>query len=106
MLDASLLPEKQNVQRALQQKKIVLTSVLMRDKYGGHWTCCGNGRGISRHVLKFHTYGSAMRELLAIFSSTLCICLIMLEATTVQPHICPHLPDSGQCSESFDNDLQ
>lgn len=89
-----------------RNRKNPLTNVLMKDKYRGHWTCCGNGRRISRHVLKFHTYGSAIRELLAIFSNTLCICLIMLESTTVQSHICTHLPDSGQCSESFDSDLQ
>jgi len=104
--DTSLVSEKQNVHTVLQQKKKTLTSVLMEDKYGGHWTCCGNRRGISHHVLKFHTYGSAMRELLAIFIGTLYICLIMLESANVQSHICAHLPDSGQCSESFDSDLQ
>jgi hypothetical protein len=103
VLDTYLLSEKENGHTALQQKKN-LDSVLMEDKYGGHCTCCGNGRGILRHVLKFHTYGSVTRELLAIFIITLCICLIMLESTTVQLHICARL--GGQCSESFDSDLQ
>ena len=30
----------------------------------------------------------------------------MLESATVKSHICAHLPDSGQCSESFDSDWQ
>jgi len=49
---------------------------------------------------------SAIRELLAIFITTLFICLTKLESANVQSHICAHLPDSGQYSESFDSDLQ
>jgi hypothetical protein len=55
---------------------------------------------------KIRKHGLVLQELLAIFISILRMCLIMLESITLQSHTCAHLPDSGQYSESLDNDLQ
>jgi hypothetical protein len=105
VLDISLLPDREDKESALRRGGAFGTRSHGRQKLSPKYTLWEWEDNLLSYF-KIYKYGSALKLLLAIFINILPICLIMLESTTLQSHICVHLPGSGQHSESLENDLQ